>query len=410
MTSTDANENEALLYPPKPAPVLHIPPGAAAKVQIIDTTSRLDVPVEVFMGPTQFGHEILQVPSFSFLVEQVSTGRKLLFDLGCRKDWQRLPPAVRGLVTQPGWKIEVEKDSVAQILQEGGVDVAGGAVEAIVWSHWHYDHTGDPSTFPGSTALVVGPGVQEVFLPAYPENEQSPLLAADFAGRELKVVDFDNSETVQIGRFRAIDYFGDGSFYLLDAPGHAVGHMCGLARVTSSSWSTTQDGADAEEEDTFVLMGADAAHHGAELRPTAYLPLPKTVRPTPYAAKYPPGVACPGHIFETIHPRGRGTEPFYHIHAGVAHDPARAQEIVGVLQEFDAADHVFVVVAHDASLLHESVGVDWFPRGTLRDWKKKDCARRARWRFLEDLTKAVEHATPAECAEDQVGEKSCDGT
>ncbi|OAP60316.1 hypothetical protein AYL99_05318 [Fonsecaea erecta] len=347
MSSTD--ENSVPLYPPKPAPALHIPPGAAAKVQIIDTTSRLDVLVQVFVGPAQYGHEILRVPSFSFLVEHISSSRKMLFDLGCRKDWQQLPPPVLALVTQPGWKIEVEKDSVAQILQEAGVDVAGGAVEAIIWSHWHYDHTGDPSTFPGSTALIVGPGVKEAFLPAYPENEQSPLLATDFAGRELKVIDFEKQETLQIGRFHAIDYFGDGSFYLLDAPGHAVGHMCGLARVTS-----TQDG---DAEDTFVLMGGDTAHHGAELRPTAYLPLPKTVSPSPYAAKYP-----------------------------------GAQEIVDMVQEFDAADDVFVVVAHDASLLDPRVGVDWFPDGTLRHWKQKDCARKARWRFLEDLTPAVEHA------------------
>ncbi|KIY00904.1 uncharacterized protein Z520_03570 [Fonsecaea multimorphosa CBS 102226] len=391
MTST--NENQALLYAPKPAPVLNLPPGAAAKVQIIDTTSRLDVPTQIFMGPKIFGHEILKVPSFSFLVEQVSSGRKVLFDLGCRKDWQSLPPLILGLVTQPGWKIEVEKDSVAQILQDDGVDVASGAIEAIIWSHWHYDHTGDPSTFPASTSLIVGPGVKEVFLPPYPENAQSPLLDTDFAGRELKVVDFENWGIVQIGRFRAIDYFNDGSFYILDAPGHAVGHLCALARVTS-----TQDGD--VEGDTFVLMGADAAHHGAELRPTQYLPLPKTVSPSPYVSKYP-GV-CPGQLFEAIHPRHKAVEPFYHIlheGCGVAHhDPAQAQDIVGVVQEFDAADNVFVVIAHDASLLHESVGIEWFPRGSLRDWKTKDCKRKARWRFLEDLVPAVEHAADIDTA------------
>lgn len=334
------------------------------------------------MSPVQPGHEILKAPAFSFLVEQVSSRRKILFDLGCRKDWQKFSPAVLSVVTQENWNIEVEKN-VAEILQENGVDVAGGAIEGVVWSHWHYDHIGDPSTFPGSTALIVGHGLKEALLPPYPENENSPLLETDFAGRDLKIIDFDNQPTVQIGRFRAVDYFNDGSFYLLDAPGHAIGHMCGLARVTS-----TQDG---DSEDTFIFMGGDAAHHGAEFRPTEYLPLPKSIAPTPYAAKYPS--VCPGHIFEAIHPLKKGTEPYYHISDGIPFNTEQARETCGFMQEFDAAENVFVMIAHDGSLLDERVGIEWFPRGTLRSWKKNDCSRKARWGFLKDLTKAVEQAS-----------------
>src|SRR6187402_827675 len=111
----------------------------------------------------------------------------------------------------------IEKN-VAEILQENGVDVAGGAIEAIVWSHWHFDHTGDVSTFPRSTTLITGSGVRDAFLPAFPTNPASPLIETDFAGREHREVDFDKEQTFQIGRFRAVDYFKDGSFYLLDAP------------------------------------------------------------------------------------------------------------------------------------------------------------------------------------------------
>jgi hypothetical protein len=39
-------------------------------------------------------------------------------------------------------------------------------------SHWHFDHTGDPSTFPSTTEIVVGPGFKEAMLPTYPENEK----------------------------------------------------------------------------------------------------------------------------------------------------------------------------------------------------------------------------------------------
>lgn len=80
--------------------------------------------------------------------------------------------------------------------------------------------------------MIVGPGFKEAFLPGYPADENGFILESDYAGRELREVDFTQGK--KVGRFDAFDYFGDGSFYLLDSPGHAVGHLCGLARVTSN--------------------------------------------------------------------------------------------------------------------------------------------------------------------------------
>jgi len=373
--STDAYLHEA-----KPAPEFTIPTGASIKVSIINTTGAFEVPLGAFMSPVQPGHEILKAPAFSFLIEH-SSGRKLVFDLGCRKDWRNLPPKVLDIVTQPDWKIEVEK-SIADILQENGVDTAGGAIEGIIWSHWHYDHIGDPSTFPGSTDLYVGPGTTEAFLPAYPANPESVLLESDFAGREVKVADFQ-SKPLKIGKYPAIDFFGDGSFYLLDAPGHAIGHICGLARTTSASEGDT--------EDTFIFMGADTAHHGGEFRPTEYLPLPKNISPSPYKRVHPS--FCPGDVFEAIHPHGKGTSPFYNINKGIPFDTEQAHATCGQMQEFDALENVFVIIAHDGSLLESEVGMTWFPRATLKDWKKNDLAKKARWGFLKDFIQAVHSQT-----------------
>lgn len=130
------------------------------------------------------------------------------------------------------WQIVVDRD-VADILKDEGVDVDGGAIESIIWSHHHWDHVGDASTFPHSTEIIVGPGFKDAHLPGYPKNKESPLLEKDFEGREVRELSFDKSaKGLKIGRFNALDYFGDGSFYLLDTPGHSIGHICALARTS----------------------------------------------------------------------------------------------------------------------------------------------------------------------------------
>jgi hypothetical protein len=150
--------------------------------------------------------------------------------------------------------------------------------------------------------------------------------------------------------------------------------MCGVARHTNEG-----------EEDTFIFMGGDTAHHGGESRPTAYLSLPKELNPSSVAAFQ--GV-CPGRVFEAIHPQKRGDTPYHELTDGVPFDKEEANRSIGGMQEFDAAENVLVVIAHDGSLLHPEAGMEWFPEGTQKDWKK-DLARKARWGFLREFEKAV---------------------
>lgn len=86
---------------------------------------------------------------------------------------------------------------------------------SVIWSHYHWDHTGSMELFPQSTELVVGAGFKASprLLPGFPENPNSPIDAQAIAGRDLREIQFN--ESLQIGGFRAHDFFGDGSFYLL---------------------------------------------------------------------------------------------------------------------------------------------------------------------------------------------------
>ncbi|KAK5128377.1 hypothetical protein LTR85_003045 [Meristemomyces frigidus] len=361
---------EEYLVTPKQPPALNIPQSSnTVKVSCIDSTTRMKLSMSPFLQPDFTGHPDLLGPAFSFLIEHPSR-KPILFDLAVRKDFDKLPsyPAF----VKNKWEINVDKDT-ATILKENGVDVDGGAIDAIIWSHHHWDHVGDASTFPGSTELVIGPGFKEAYMPGYPKREDSTLLETDFEGRNVREVDFTKEAGgLKIGRFNALDYFGDGSFYLLDTPGHSVGHICGLARTST-------------DPDTFIFMGGDASHHGGEFRPTEYLPLPKEIKPSPLKRRAP---VCPGHLLQDIHPHGSATKPFYNVTKSFAHDKEVADWTIDGLGEFDAHKNVLLLVAHDDAVI-DPPQIDFFPK-TLNDWYEKGVGEKVKWLFLGDFEVAVE--------------------
>jgi hypothetical protein len=217
--------------------------------------------------------------------------------------------------------------------------------------------------------LVVGPGTSAAKLPPWPENPESTITESDIKDRTL--IEIGHSDfTKQISGFPAYDFFGDQSFYLLDVPGHAVGHMCGLARTT---------------EDSYIMMGADTCHHAGQYRPSQYLPMPDNIIPHPYSAVS--DQACPCTVFQSIHPDPEvfQTAPFYKIRVNedgttVAYDADKANESIRNLQRFDAAENVFVVCAHDTSLIGI---VDLFPK-EANEWKDAGWKLKSRWKFLGD--------------------------
>jgi glyoxylase-like metal-dependent hydrolase (beta-lactamase superfamily II) len=337
----------------------------------MNSTSYVNLPSGYMIQPQVGGFENSACPCIVFLIKHPS-GRTLVFDLGVRKDWGNAAPVIVKMIKEAGFDVGSEKD-VATILTEGGVPLT--SVEGIVWSHYHFDHTGDPSRFPASTALIVGPGFKGRFEKAYPSDPESLLTEDAWEGRELREIGFEGEGSLKIGRFNAFDYFGDGSFYLLDTPGHLLGHMCGLARTTA---------------DTYIFMGGDAAHHAGEIRPTEYIPLPHTVTLSPHPSSFPH--ACPGEILQMhIHPEQSATKPFYHAREGFNEDEKVADWSIDGLTEFDADERVFVVIAHDASLTDV---IDFYPAKANR-WFEKGWGKDGHWQFLADFSVGLEELKKA---------------
>lgn len=103
------------------------------EISIIDTTSRIrGIPIETFMEPKIKGHDILDCPAYSFLIEHGPSGQKILFDLGVRKDWENLAPKISNAIKEKGWSVTVEK-GVVDILKDGGVEPS--AIDAIIWRY-----------------------------------------------------------------------------------------------------------------------------------------------------------------------------------------------------------------------------------------------------------------------------------
>ncbi|CAE6413632.1 unnamed protein product [Rhizoctonia solani] len=355
---------------PVAPPPLNIPASDhVVKLSVIDTTTRMGkIPTTMFFESVIKGHEFFSGPAYSFLIEHES-GAKVLFDMGVPQKWEDTAPSMVNLVRTSGVEVSVTKN-VSDILIEHGIPL--DSINSIIWSHHHWDHTGDPSLFPSTTTLTVGPGFKATMLPGYPTDPNSSILESAYKDRELVEISFEKSPEFRIGQFRAFDYFGDGSFYLLDSPGHAVGHICGLARTTT---------------DTFVLLGGDVCHHAGELRPTKYLPLPDSIDPNPLPGKLAggPGV-CLGSVLLNLHPKHVATEPFYRTGAGAMGDPVETQKSVDKTTDFDCHENIFTVIAHDSSLLDV---IDFFPK-PLNDWKLRGYKEKSLWMFVKDFNDGVQ--------------------
>ncbi|KAK7182861.1 hypothetical protein DPSP01_011974 [Paraphaeosphaeria sporulosa] len=336
------------------APPVGIPPSPnTVDVRVIDTQTLLHLNPTLFWQPSLGGFDGLDAPVYCFLITHGN--EHVIFDLGVRTDWENYPPKIVSLI-KATTRVEPGQD-VASVIN-GSHITRSSEVSAVILSHNHFDHIGDIGTIPNAE-IIVGPGVRNTLFPGWPQDPDGPLKSEDLHGRVIREIAFD--EDLKIGRFDAVDLFQDGSFFLLDAPGHAIGHMCALARTTP---------------DSFIFMGADACHHPGVLRPTKYLTLPKPTHESLLGQ-------CPGDVLERI----RGSElspcsPFFTVANGpLFPDREAAMSTVEKIHELDACEDVFVILGHDNSLRDR---IPMFPE-KINDWKSTDVRPETRWLFCEDF-------------------------
>jgi glyoxylase-like metal-dependent hydrolase (beta-lactamase superfamily II) len=337
--------------------------GHTVKVSVINA-AKSSMRAALLVTPAPSDRDHLKLAGYSFLIESQHRNHKVLFDLAFMKDVKdRAPPALKPFLNNKEVINIEESQQVSTVLTDHGIDLSN--IDSIVWSHAHIDHTGEPSVFPPTTELVVGPSFKKACMPGFPTNPQSPVLDSAFQGRRVREVDF--AKSISIGGFRAIDFFSDGSFWLLETLGHTEHHLSALCRTT---------------EDSYVFMGGDICHSIAQLRPSSFRPLPASV-PASVLGKTPPlknfDCACLRQL------QRNESCAFYGLAPGMQEDLSKAQETIEKLKAFDGRDDVLIVIAHDATLLDV---MEFFPKD-MNDWKGKDWADRGRWQFLKDFEKAA---------------------
>lgn len=180
------------------------------------------------------------VPSLGFLIKHPglsgqSCPKYSLFDLGLRdhlnmymNEQQTLHQSQKAYVLGPG---------VALLLRQGGLDP--NDIDTVILSRLHYDHHGDSEDFPDSECIV-GAGSLELL-----RNELNIKSSHQFFDKDLfkgrsRVSELPSAEDPPwkpLGPFGgAFDLLGDGSIYVVDAPGHLPCHINLLCCTNPTEW------------------------------------------------------------------------------------------------------------------------------------------------------------------------------
>lgn len=230
----------------------------------------LTLPSHLFITPTSPSAR-RTVPSLSFLIQHHTSctptenrppPTRLLFDLGLRSPLSQYPPPIRKHIETRN-PISSDHD-VVQSLTQGCLQPDD--VDWVILSHVHWDHIGTPSLFPKSN-FVVGAGSLDLLrgcadqssgghahfeadllpegrvveLPRTATLDPPTKTSGTTNGMKRKrnglVAELRSARWQHLAHFpHTIDFFSDGSLYLIDAPGHLQGHTNILARTGPKKW------------------------------------------------------------------------------------------------------------------------------------------------------------------------------
>jgi glyoxylase-like metal-dependent hydrolase (beta-lactamase superfamily II) len=187
--------------------------------------------------------EVVDVPIVAFLLEHpsaapilVDTGfHRVVAEGGSRERSRNLGSFGRLMARNMRM---APQQTVAAQLREHGVDP--GDLAAIVMTHLHFDHASALAEFPGATVVVSraewdAAHARNPFLHGYVPAQLDARLSyrtVEFEGDTERRADESGS---------TLDLLGDGSITLVLTPGHTLGHMSLIVRLSEREALLTGD-------------------------------------------------------------------------------------------------------------------------------------------------------------------------
>lgn len=156
------------------------------------------------------------VPVMAYLVRHPEEG-DLLIDSGMDSSFAERRGGNFGRLARvvEVFRQDEGRDTVS-LLRELGVEPED--LRMVLLSHLHLDHTSGLPEIPKSVPLVAGPDAMDGY-------EILSIAPADHLKGFETIQAFDFSEIEESGPGRAIDLFGDGSVFVISAPGHVAGNL-----------------------------------------------------------------------------------------------------------------------------------------------------------------------------------------
>ncbi|KAF9883936.1 hypothetical protein FE257_002618 [Aspergillus nanangensis] len=192
--------------------------------------------------------ERFRMYNWAFYIHHPQSGRRLLWDLGMSSAKDDYPP----IVSNGPWKetcvLGPHESLIDQI--ERRERVKPEEIDTIILSHAHWDHCRPTGHIFKNATVLFGPGTSTFCSPGHLSD---PLSQWDgrFFDPEHATEHWATLQGpwVEFGLFdTAMDFFGDGSFWVIQAPGHMPGNLCACARLETGEW---------------VMLASDCCHSRA---------------------------------------------------------------------------------------------------------------------------------------------------